>query len=581
MNRRHYKYVIYIFLLIPYIVMAQGGQESIRREVTLYNPFKPSLKKAGKMNFFPEISDTTATSPVFRYNIRPKAYMPPYEIRTISPARLEPDPLPELYKGFLNLGFGNYFSPYGELSISSDRSRNRIAGIYALHESSFGKIKIEDDAKVFGGYMDNTARIFGTKFMKRTALSGIIDFNHKRRYAYGGYPDILSSMSEPGKDSLKIEYFNPEANLRIYSTRMDSSKLKYDINLYYNLLYQTSIYYQHMAGMKAQFGYDLDIFYAGLDLEYETATITNVEDKFRHRIGINPRISKNGGNWNFRLGVSLMADARYYEENTLPEEYKTKLFFHPDLYFGFNVIPSVFNMFVGLDGEYINNNVSEVIYTNPFIVTHNSNGMISPSANLYTILPTDVQLRVNGGFNGYASENTSYNFRLSYSMFENMVFYINDQMHGRTFVPVYDNGELLQAVVDFKARISDEFSMSASAGYYKYELEALEKPWHKPSWDAELTVKYNLRNKILASAGLYGLGKRYAPPGPSPYPEPGEYHIDELSYHVSLNLGIEYRFTKILSFWAKLDNVAMNRYYEWNLYPSQGILFMAGFSYSL
>lgn len=559
---------------------AQQGQEEIRREVTLYNPFKPSLNKAVKMYFPPEISDTAVTVPQFNYTISASPFMPEYEIKTISAARLEPDPLPKLYKGFLNLGFGNYFSPVGELNISSTRSRNGLAGIYLAHESSFGKLMIDDATQVYGGYMDNMGRIYGTRFLRRTALAANIDFNHIRRYAYGGDP-VLLSMNEINKDSLKIQYLNPRADINIYSTRMDSAKMFYDIELYYNLLYQNSQYYQHLAGVNADLGYDMDIFYASLDIGYAMITIPNIEDKFRHRVRIKPAISKRSSNWNFRIGLQLIADARYYEEPPLPAEYKTKLFFYPDLKFQFSVIPTILSMYVGLDGEYTSNNASEIVYINPFVVTHNLTGLIEPSDELYSILPTDTKLRVKGGIAGHASANTGYRLNISYSMFENMVFYINDLLEGRSFNPIYDNGELLNVQAEFSTRLSDEVSMVAQAGYYNYSMEYLEKPWHKPAWDAKLGLDYNLRDKIIANANIHGLSKRFARVGPMSYSSSTDYEIFEMPMNLSLSVGLEYRYTKILSFWARLNNIALNRYFEWNFYPSQRFLFMGGFTYSL
>jgi len=578
MNIRIIPNIILLLLLFPSGVHAQAGQEDIRREVTLYNPFKPSLNKAVKMYFSPEISDITVRMPEFNYTISASPFMPEYEIKTISPARLEPDPLPKLYKGFLRLGFGNYFSPMGELSISSTRSRNGLAGIYLGHESSFGKLMIDDATEVFGGYMDNMGRLYGTRFLRRTALAAKVDFNHIRRYAYGGDPLLLTEIK---KDSLKIEYFNPRADINLYSTRMDSAKIYYDIDLYYNLLYQNSQYYQHMAGINTDFGYDVDIFYASLDLGYAMITIPNVEDKFRHHVRLNPAISKRSNSWNFRIGLKLIADARYYEEPSLPVEYKTKLFFYPDLKFQFSVIPTIISMYVGLDGEYNSNNASEIIYTNPFIVTQNLTGLIEPSDELYSILPTDTKLRVKGGIAGHASDKTGYRLNLSYSMFENMVFYINDLMQGRAFSPTYDNGELLNVQAELSTSLSNEVSLEAQAGYSNYRMEYLEEPWHKPSWDAKLGLDYNLRDKIIANADIRGLSKRFARVGPMSYSSSPDYEVFELPLYLSLNIGLEYRYTKILSFWAKLNNIALNRYFEWNFYPSQRFLFMAGFTYSL
>ena len=94
-------------------------------------------------------------------------------------------------------------------------------------------------------------------------------------------------------------------------------------------------------------------------------------------------------------------------------------------------------------------------------------------------------------------------------------------------------------------------------------------------------LNYNLRDKVLAHADIYGLSKRYARVGPMSYSSSPDYEIYELPLSMSLSIGLEYRYTKILSFWARVNNIALNRYYEWNFYPSQRLLFMAGFTYSL
>jgi len=571
MNIRLLVYIFFVPLMFPAVMKAQG-EEDIRREVTLYNPFKPSLNKANKINFLPEISDTSVTVPEFNYIISARPFMPEYEITTISAARLQPDPLPKLYKGFINLGFGNYFSPLAELSITSDRSRKSRSGIYIGHESSHGKLKIDETTKVYGGYMDNMARLYTTRFFRRSSLDANIDFNHIRRYAYGGVPDSLA-LAEIEKENLKIEYLNPRAEIKYYSTRLDSSKLYYDIGLHYKLLYQNGEYSQHLAGASAELGYDVNIFYANLGLGYEFITIPDIEDKFRHKVSILPSISKKSTNWEYRLGVKFIADARYYYEQFV--DYRTRVFFYPDLKLQFSIIPTILNMYVGLDGEYKNNNAGEIIYINPFIVKHVTGSPVEPSLSLYSILPTDTKLRVKGGITGHASLNTSYRLSVAYSMFENMVFYKNDTIQGRGLVPVYDTGELLELKGGFTGRINEELSVSVQAGYYNYTLEYLDEPWHKPSWDGTMLINYNLRNKLIAQADIHAISKRYAGLGPDPYT------LTELPMNVSLSIGLEYRYTKILSFWTRLNNIALDRYYEWNYYPSQGFLFMAGFTYSL
>ena len=57
--------------------------------------------------------------------------------------------------------------------------------------------------------------------------------------------------------------------------------------------------------------------------------------------------------------------------------------------------------------------------------------------------------------------------------------------------------------------------------------------------------------------------------------------VFDMPVHLNLNLSAEYRYSKILSLWAKFDNISYNRYYEWACYPSQRFLCMVGFTYSL
>ena len=45
------------------------------------------------------------------------------------------------------------------------------------------------------------------------------------------------------------------------------------------------------------------------------------------------------------------------------------------------------------------------------------------------------------------------------------------------------------------------------------------------------------------------------------------------------NLGIEYRYTKMLSFFAKFNNIANMRYYRWERYPSQRFNLMIGLTF--
>ena len=46
-----------------------------------------------------------------------------------------------------------------------------------------------------------------------------------------------------------------------------------------------------------------------------------------------------------------------------------------------------------------------------------------------------------------------------------------------------------------------------------------------------------------------------------------------------INLGAEYRYSKMLSFFVNFNNIANMRYYRWEKYPSQRFNFMVGLTF--
>ncbi|MCD4769364.1 MAG: hypothetical protein K8R35_04275, partial [Bacteroidales bacterium] len=365
--------IIYISILF-FLTVAVSGQEGIKREVKLYNPFKPTLSKENKINFFPGMNDTSQVVPLFQYNINPQSFMPEYEIRAIRAARLEPDPLPRLYKSYLNVGFGNYFTPVGELSIASERSRDMVAGFYFKHLSSFGNIKLDNDQEVFAGYMDNVMRMSGTKLFRSSALSGNLDFEHLRRYAYGYDTDRYPvTYQEMDKDSLKIDYFNPGAEASFNSTRLDSNHLDFDFMLFYDLLYQNADYFRHSGGAEFKGGYNLDIFYANALVNYRFYNYSPlIDDRMRHIVSFEPSVNKSTALWAFKVGFKLVTDSRNIFDDPNPPEYKTNLYLYPDVSFRFSIIPSFMSFFVSLDGNFENNDAAGIIKINPYVITHDS-----------------------------------------------------------------------------------------------------------------------------------------------------------------------------------------------------------------
>jgi hypothetical protein len=237
--------------------------------------------------------------------------------------------------------------------------------------------------------------------------------------------------------------------------------------------------------------------------------------------------------------------------------------------------------FVGLNGRLENNEPMNIISENPYLI---------PDGSLFKVPNTSNSIIISAGIKGNNGLGGNYLASVSYSTIKNLLLFSNIVYpdtasrveRGNHFVVLPDNADLFNIHGEFNGLITDKLSFDASANIYNYTLTENEFAWNKPKWDGKLGLFYNLRNKIIAGTEITALGKRKLMVSQSPTgwmtlaPL-----ITEEPIHLNLGISAEYRYTKILSFWLKINNISWNRYYEWAYYPSQMFNFMLGFSYSL
>lgn len=558
-------YTTAVAVLISVLVTGQTQDESIRRSVTLYNPYKPTLQEASKRAFLPATDDTTTVNVSFRYDFTPGSFVPEYEVSPIKSAVLSPDPLPELKKGYVSLGMGTYLSPYMEISVSNGRSRTGTIGLFTRTYGSAGKIELANDARVYAGFLDNQALLYGKKYFRRSRLDSDIDFRQMTRHAYGYDPDVTGY--DPVKREIRSLYFDVTGKARYFTMEPDSSDLNWDATLRYNLFSRTSDGIQHNPGITASGGTEMFGFYGGLNAEYDLYLFTKgIDYKARNLLSLAPYITRGNNEWRFRFGVKVAADIKENHDPLVGGERKLYMHFYPDVSFTFRVIPRFLRFTAAIDGSLENNQARNTAYANPFMM---------PGDTLYNLRSTDNQLRITAGLSGNMNVTASYALDVSFTMFKDLLLFMNDTLGvGNYFVPLYADGNLLKVRGEINYPLNPKMTLSLLGNYYGYDISGHEHAWHKPGWDGMAKFDYNLRNKIIASAALSLTGQRYAI-----VKAPEKTVL--LPFHPNLNLGVEYRYTPVLSFWIKCNNISYNRYFEWNFYPARNFMLLGGFSYSL
>jgi len=532
------------------------SQEMIRKEVRVVQPYAPSLFDAFKINLLPSLKDTIKLSPDFDYKISPKPYSAEYSIRPIKAAKLLDDPLTKLYGSYLKMGFGNYLTPLAELSINKKRSKEYSLGAYARHISSNCKVKLENDEKVFAGYGNDEFDLYGKRIWDNSILSGSAGLDNRSVYYYGYNTTLVDTSLE--KEAIKQNFMKINAQIRYRSSYVDSKHLNYDIQVKYNYFADKFNYIENNVFTYGEFSLLRENILLGADFSYNYIDETgNLAARKSNIIGLSPWFKKKTSEWKLKAGV----DAVF--ENI---DNKTATHLYPDALLQIAVVDNILNAYFGISGNLEVNNFQKIAWENPWV----KSGV--------QVINTNHRLNMYVGLNGNINSSLSYKLRASYKLVNDMYFYVNDTLDdlGNQFYTEYDDVQLSTIYGEILAQPIDNLSLFIRGNYYKYAMTDQDRPWHKPTWDITVSTRYNLREKILVNVDIIGSGKRYV----KTYDSSGANELT-LDGIVDINLGIEYRYTKILSAFLRFYNITSSRYQKWNQYPGQGFMVMGGITYSL
>ncbi len=574
------KALLAIFL-VTFLAHSLEGQQ---KEVRVVKPYTPTLSGAEKIQLLPSLEEEIEFEPPkFTYQLFPKRYDSQFRVEPIKAARMVQMPLKKLYKSQLTLGLGNYWTPLAELNISQLRSRNGAFGLTLRHHSMNGKVRLDNDQKVPAGFSENSMELRGSRFLKNSVLDYFAGAGYNSYVHYGYDTDTTEVTIAPEKDSLKHHYFLAEGGIGLHSAHIDSFQFNYNAGLDY--YYFTHRFDQAEHGAKAAIEFYKKLRSLDLAGEAGGAFYGHYPDWDRtvgnHTMAwLNPRVAKGSSEWRFTAGINLYLS---FASDTAASDIRP-FHLYPRGSFEFNVVKEVIVPYFGVDGYLESNHYRKTVEENPYVV---------PSLSLK---PTSHNLIAYAGLKGRFSDAVAYDVKGSYSIIENQYFFVNDTSQVNSngerlknqFTVAYNDITLLNLYAEVTVRPSDSWKIFLKGNYYNYTLGEWtspegdqrnynpdnDHPWHKPAFDISLQARYNMGDKILVDMGIYTIGKRF-------YEDFDPSVEESLPLTVDANLGIEYRYTRLLSFWARINNLAAQHYYLYNQYPSCRFRLMLGFTYAL
>ncbi|MBE9517908.1 MAG: hypothetical protein IMY68_05030 [Bacteroidetes bacterium] len=543
-----------VWMVICLLPLAMMGQQ---KEVRVVKPYSPTLSGAEKIELLPSMDETIEFDiPSITYELYPKRYESQFRVEPIMAARMVKMPLQRLYKSQLTLGFGNYLTPLAELNINQLRSRNGTFGVHLKHHSMNGKVKLDNDLKAPAGFNENELDVYGSRFLKNAVFDYGLGASYNSYVHYGVSPELDTILD---REDAVNPYFMAEGKLGLHSMHADSFHINYKASLEYH--YFTHEFDQAEHGGKAEINFDKKLRVLDIAGELGGVWLGHYPD-WDTLVGnqtifwFNPSVSKGTSQWRFTAGVNFYGEVN--NELFTPHLY-------PRAMFQFHMVKEIIVPYFGVDGYLETNSYRQLVEENPYIV---------PSL---AVRPTNNKMIGYLGLKGHISDAVSYNLKASYSIIDDAHFYVNDNSNPlmNQFTVVYDDVTLGTLHGELTVQPGDSWKVFLKGNYYSYITMVNEdQPWNKPEFDISLQARYNMGDKIILNAGIYTIGSRY-------YENYNLALEETLPLSFDLNLGMEYRYSKLLSFWVRFNNMTGQSYYLYNQYPSYKFRAMLGFSYAL
>ena len=551
---RIYSKRVLVWMVGCLLPLAMMGQQ---KEVRVVKPYSPTLSGAQKIDLLPSLNEEIEFEiPEISYQLYPKLYDSQFRLEPIKAARMVKMPLERLYKSELTLGMGNYLTPLAELTINQLRSRNGTFGLNLKHHSMNGKLKLDNDQKVPAGFNENEFNIYGSRFVKKSVFDYTAGASYNSYVHYGVDPSLDTMLN---REDVVQPYFTGEGAIGLHSMHADSFHLNYDASLAYH--YFTHQFDQTEHAAKATFEFDKALRLVDIGGEIGGEWLGHLPD-WDTLVGsqtifwLNPYVTKGSSQWRFTAGFN--AYGTVIDGDFTPHIY-------PRATFTFNMVEEVIVPYFGVNGYLETNSFRSTVEENPYVVP----GL--------TVRPTDHKLIGYFGLKGRFSKALAYNLKASYSIIDDAYFYVNDNSDPlmNQFRVVYDDVTLATLHGELSVRPSESFKIFLKGNYYSYAtMVSLDQPWNKPKFDISLQARYNMADKIIVNAGIYTIGARY-------YENFDPTMEETLPLTFDANLGLEYRYSKMLSFWARFNNLAAQKYYLYNQYPAYRFRVMLGFKYAL
>ncbi|MEM8967634.1 MAG: hypothetical protein AAGE93_14540, partial [Bacteroidota bacterium] len=476
------------------------------------------------------------------------------------PLKIKNPPLDPLYGNYLKLGFGNFLTPYAELFTNSTRNDEYSYGLHLQHESS--RLGPVDGSN--SGNSDSRIGVSGKYFAQGHTFRADAEYQRERYHFYGYSPLV---EPEPERDSIR-QIFNAIAvSAGIARADVDAA-LDYDVEARFTHLSDAYEAAENQVTLKLKADYTV-LPHLALGLESNLYLMqrsdqdpeTSVENRinrslFQARPYLVYRTSDGPGEGLTIKGGFTIA----YENDTASNADQLHVYPYALATLHFD---DAFQVYAGIDGNIEATSLYSFTRENPYL-----------DADI-PLLHTNRNFSFRGGAKGRINSLFGFHLGFSASNYKNLYFFANSARDSTRFTILYDPDNVFQLNLfgELSLNSTERFRSSLRGDFYTYNVENVDEPWHRPNFTLSWLNRLNLFEKILLNAelqfmsGIQGLNLASGT-------------TRELDPITDLHFQADYLFSNRFSAFVEVRNIFAQNYERFMNYPSRGIMFLGGITYS-
>lgn len=477
------------------------------------------------------------------YNVKMPDVEPKIKVLT-----MKQDPVFNAPLLHLRAGLGVPLSSYAELLFKSKTKNNFNWGIHGKHYGLYQG----PQRKVASGFTENFVRAYTTYFTDAVVVDGTFEYA-RNSYNYYGIP----KDQERKADSVAQFYQYLKAQLLI-KQNAKTSAIGWDGGLLFSNMNDAYKAREYNLDLFANVNYDIDSV-SGIKTHtaFFNSRRSDSSDIARTAFWFKPFYYHRLGEFYIEVGFNLAAD-----NDTIKSSNRLNLF--PHLKVDLTLIPQKLSIYGGFNGDLEKRSLQHFIGLNPWV---------GPNVRLaHTVKQFDVF--TGADFN--ATQNLSLAAKVSYLQYRNMPVFVNNWQDSSRFDVAYDQGNVrvVRLNASMTYNITKDLSSQLSLEYNSYTTDSLKKAWHLPALLVNANLSYRINEQWSASTRINYQGDmvgRLVATG------------TEVSIPGMLNWGLRanYQINKKFTAFADLDNILNQQNQRYLYYPTRGILFMIGGSYTL